>query len=575
MAARDVIRPATARPTCRPSPRMYKNKAKNAQEAHECIRPTDMGQRPRAARASSPTSAKLYDLIWKRSIASQMEAARFERTTVEIASADGRVGLRATGQVVTFDGFLKVYLEGRDDDEIDLSDDGDGGRLPQIVAGERGRQARRHPRAALHPAAAALHRGDAGQAHGGARHRPALDLRLDRLDDPGARVRPQGARTGSIPEDKGRLVTAFLANYFGRYVDYDFTADLEEDLDRVTTGEEDWKALLARFWTRLLRRARRDRGPAHHRGAREDQRGARAAPLPGDPRGPRAAALQGLRHRPALPARPRATARPSSAARTIPSAATPARSPAATTATPPASTARCSAPAPSAARSSRRSADAQPVTLQKGPYGFYVQLGEAAEGEKPRRASIPKGMDPAALDLERALELLSLPRLVGRHPEDGAAGRGRHRPLRPVREARQDLRQHPRRRGGLHHRHEPRDGAPGAEGPARRPAARRRSRCASSASIPTAARSRSTQGRYGPYVKWEKVNATLPKEIAPEAVTLDAGARARSPPSARRQAGAAQAAAKTAARKDRRRRRRPERRAPAQDAAPARRARPL
>ena len=89
-----------------------------------------------------------------------------------------------------------------------------------------------------------------------------------------------------FPEDKGRLVTAFLANYFRRYVDYDFTADLEEDLDRVTTGEEDWKALLARFWADFSAALGRDRGAAHHRGARQDQRGARSAPLPGDPEDP-------------------------------------------------------------------------------------------------------------------------------------------------------------------------------------------------------------------------------------------------------------------------------------------------
>ncbi|HRO13209.1 MAG TPA: type I DNA topoisomerase, partial [Amaricoccus sp.] len=135
MSARDVIKARYGADYVPSSPRMYKNKAKNAQEAHECIRPTDMGKHPDSIRLE-PDQWKLYDLIWKRSLASQMEAARFERTTIDIASADRAVGLRATGQVVTFDGFLKVYTEGRDDEDIDLSEDGDGGRLPNIVNGE-------------------------------------------------------------------------------------------------------------------------------------------------------------------------------------------------------------------------------------------------------------------------------------------------------------------------------------------------------------------------------------------------------------------------------------------------------
>ncbi|HMR61862.1 type I DNA topoisomerase, partial [Amaricoccus sp.] len=135
MAARDAIKDRYGESYLPKSPRMYKNKAKNAQEAHECIRPTDMAQSPDRLARLEPDQRKLYDLIWKRSIASQMEAARFERTTVEIADDAGRVGLRATGQVVTFDGFLKVYFEGRDD--VDLEAEGDDDRrLPRIVSGE-------------------------------------------------------------------------------------------------------------------------------------------------------------------------------------------------------------------------------------------------------------------------------------------------------------------------------------------------------------------------------------------------------------------------------------------------------
>ena len=505
---------------------MYKNKAKNAQEAHECIRPTDMARGTRSSLRLEADQRKLYDLIWKRTIASQMEAARFERTTVDVASADGAVGLRATGQVVTFDGFLKVYMEGRDDAEFDLSDDEDGGRLPQIVSGERadkrGVTPEQHftqPPPRYTEATLVKRMEELGIG------RPSTYASIVSTIQDREYVRKDKNRL--IPEDKGRLVTAFLSNYFGRYVDYDFTADLETDLDQVTTGDEDWKALLARFWARLLRRARRDRGPAHHRGARQDQRGARAAPLPEDARGSRAAPLQGLRHRAACRSRPRATARPSSAARTIPNAATPARSPATTRATR-RSTARCSASAPSAARSSRtRRAEAQPVTLHKGPYGYYVQLGEADGGRRSRRAPRSRrAWTPRRSTLERALELLSLPRLIGRHPEDGEPVEAGDRPLRALRQARQDLCQHPRRRGGLHHRHEPRGGAPRAEGAARARPRRAVKPLRELGEHPEGGAVAVYEGRYGPYVKWDKVNATLPKEIAPEAVTLDAGARA-------------------------------------------------
>ncbi len=114
MAARDEIKRRFGAAYVPDSPRMYKNKAKNAQEAHECIRPTDMAASPESLRLE-PDQKKLYDLIWKRTLASQMSAARLERTTVDVTSPDGQVELRANGQVVLFDGFLKVYSEGRDD----------------------------------------------------------------------------------------------------------------------------------------------------------------------------------------------------------------------------------------------------------------------------------------------------------------------------------------------------------------------------------------------------------------------------------------------------------------------------
>ena len=203
------------------APRIYKNKAKNAQEAHECIRPTDMGAAPDKLKLEADQK-KLYDLIWKRTLASQMEAARLERTTVDIASADAQVGLRATGQVMLFDGFLKVYEEGRDDDG-----DEDSASLPQITQGEaaekRGVTPDQHftqPPPRYTEATLVKRMEELGIG------RPSTYASIVTTIQDREYVTKDKNRL--IPEDKGRLVTAFLTNYFRRYVEYDFTADLEE-----------------------------------------------------------------------------------------------------------------------------------------------------------------------------------------------------------------------------------------------------------------------------------------------------------------------------------------------------------
>ncbi len=517
MAARDAIKARYGAAYVPSSPRMYKNKAKNAQEAHECIRPTDMAASPDKVRLEAD-QAKLYDLVWKRAIASQMEAARFERTTVDVASADGAVGLRATGQVVTFDGFLKVYMEGRDDAEFDLSDEEDGGRLPKIVNGEpaekRGVTPEQHftqPPPRYTEATLVKRMEELGIG------RPSTYASIVSTIQEREYVRKEKNRL--FPEDKGRLVTAFLSNYFGRYVDYDFTADLETDLDKVTTGEEDWKALLARFWadfsaalaeteglriTEVLDKINEVLEPHLFPKTPEDPEPRRCKVcgngLLSLKTSRNGSAFIGCSNYPECRyTRPLAGGDEGDA-------------------TLDGKVLGLGAPG---GEVFDEAAGSQPVTLHKGPYGYYVQLGEPVDGQKPPRSSIPKGMDPATLTLERALELLSLPRTIGRHPDDGApveAGIGRYGPFVKhgsiyaniadaeevftigMNRAMEVLAQKAQRAG--------RGGA--AVAPLRE-----------LGSHPDGGTVAVFAGRYGPYVKWEKVNATLPKEIAPEAVTLE------------------------------------------------------
>ena len=510
MAARDVIKTRYGDAYVPKSPRMYKNKAKNAQEAHECIRPTDMGQSPDRVRLE-PDQARLYDLIWKRSVASQMEAARFERTTVEIASADGAVGLRATGQVVTFDGFLKVYMEGRDDEEFELVDEEDGGRLPVIVSGERADKRSVTPEQHFTQAPpryteATLVKRMEELGIG----RPSTYASIVSTIQERDYVRKEKNRL--IPQDKGRLVTAFLESYFGRYLDYNFTADLEEDLDRVTTGDEDWKALLARFWTDFSA-ALGETSELRITDVLEKINEVLEPHLfpvtPEDPE-PRRCKVCGAGRLSLRTAR--------SGGAFIGCSNYP----------------ECRYTRPLAGEVEGGDAagpdgkllghddNGLPVTLRVGPYGLYVQLGEATgDAPKPKRASIPKGMDASAIDLARALDMLALPRLIGTHPEDGEkveASIGRFGPYVKHGKIYANLK-------------DPEEvltiGMNRAMEVLAQKAARGAGRGAAVKPLrelgqhPDGGDVGVYEGKYGPYVKWEKVNATLPKDTPAEAVTLE------------------------------------------------------
>ena len=305
-------------------PRFYSTKAKNAQEAHEAIRPTSLARNPGKLRLD-PDLGRLYELIWKRMIASQMESARIERTTIDLESSDGKTALRASGDVTLFDGYLAVYEEGRDDAEEEAVS-----KLPQVTQGAAAKVAAAHadqhfteppPRYSEASLVKKMEELGIGRP---STYASVLTVLRDR-----EYVTMEKNRF--IPADKGRLVTIFLEEFFLRYIEYDFTADLEEKLDLVSAGDLDWKALLREFW--------QDFHPKTEEVLKVSTRevldaldGALAPFLyppkadGSDPRAcPTTAALGGLASRPAGSGR-------SWAARTIRSAASPARSPRARTA---------------------------------------------------------------------------------------------------------------------------------------------------------------------------------------------------------------------------------------------------
>jgi DNA topoisomerase-1 len=503
MAARAEIERRFGEKYVPKSPRMYKNKAKNAQEAHECIRPTDMSLDPGKIRVADDQQ-RLYDLIWKRTLASQMEAARLERTTVDIGSRDAQVELRATGQVVTFDGFLKIYDQGRDDD-----DDDDGARLPQIMQGEPAEKKSVTPDQHFtqppprYTEATLVKRMEELGIGRPSTYASILTTIVDR-----GYVKKDKNRL--IPEDTGRLVTVFLSNYFRRYVEYDFTADLEEQLDDISAGSRDYKDVLARFWrdfsaaigetselriSEVLDKIDEVLAP-HLYPPRADGTDPRICPV----------CHQGRLHL--------KTARSGGAfigCGNYPECRY---------------TRPISVPADGEAAALDGTVlghdEGLEVTLRIGRFGPYVQKGEPTEDQpKPPRASLPKGWRPEQMDLEKALQLLSLPREIGPHPEDGApveAGIGRFGPFvkhnstyanlpevdevftigmnRAVEVLAQKL----------------------ARGPGRGAAAKA---LRSLGDHPDGGVVEVMPGRYGPYVKWGKVNATLTKDMDPETVTLE------------------------------------------------------
>jgi DNA topoisomerase-1 len=491
------------------APRQYVTKAKNAQEAHEAIRPTDFSLRPAEAKSILDSDqAKLYELIWLRTVASQMESGELERTTVDIAAKAGArtIDLRATGTVIKFDGFLTLYQEGEDD----AADEGDDKRLPAMSAGDalqkRAIEAGQHftePPPRYSEASLVKRMEELGIG------RPSTYASILQVLKDRGYVRIDKKRL--MPEDKGRVLTSFLESFFARYVEYGFTADLEEQLDRVSNNEIPWRDLLRDFWhdfaiavaeikdlrvAQVIDALNEMLGP-HLFPPRPDGVDPRQCPNCGGQLSLKLSKFGGFIGCTNYP--------------------------------------ECRYTRQLTGNGTNGGADGGTkvlgedpatgleVTLRSGRFGPYVQLGEAVEGEKPKRAGLPKGLTPDDVDLARALGLLSLPREIGKHPDDGEpilAGVGRfgpyvqHGKIYANLEAGDDVLTVGQNRavtliaekvakGPRNSRFAPQPGRPLGEHPDK--------------GGPIVVKS----GRYGPYVSHDGVNASLPSDKTPETVTLE------------------------------------------------------
>jgi DNA topoisomerase-1 len=539
------------------APRVYKNKAKNAQEAHECIRPTELSKAVDELKIIDADQRKLYDLIWKRTLACQMQSARLERTTVDIGSEDQQVTLRATGQVVLFDGFLKIYEEGRDDVVVDDDDK----RLPQVAQGEasdkrliKPEQHFTQPPPRYTEATLVKRMEELGIG------RPSTYASVVTTIQDRDYVRKEKNRL--IPEDKGRLVIAFLENYFRRYVGYNFTASLEEELDDVSAGERDYKDVLATFWrdfsasiaetselriTEVLEKINDVLAPHLFPMTEEG----------GDPRLCPNCNVGRLSMR---------TARSGGAfigCSSYPECKY-------TRAFGPPGIEDPNGIPPEGKYLGDDAGDK--ISAFKGRFGPYVQRGEVTEeNNKPPRQSIPKEWVPTEVNLEQALRLLSLPREIGPHPEDGImvwANIGRYGPYLKHAESTSH-------RGGTNANLEDIEsvfsvGMNHAVQLLAEKIASRGGRGVAAAPLRELGEHPDLggpinimKGKYGPYVKWEKVNATIPSEIEPEDLSIDQAVQlieeklAKSPakrkaapkkkPAAKKKAAAKKPAAKKAA----------------------------
>ena len=509
-AARNAIHDTFGSNYVPEKPRFYSTKAKNAQEAHEAIRPTDFKRKPDDIKKFLDSDQfKLYELVWKRAIASQMKSADIERTTVEIEAINGsdHANLRAVGSVVTFDGFIAAYFDQKDDDSADSED---SMRLPKMEADEELKKvsidALKHttePPARYSEATLIKKLEELGIGRPSTYASTLATLRdRDYVTIDKRRL---------IPEAKGRIVTAFLENFFNRYVEYDFTADLEEKLDLISDGKLSWKQVLREFWDAFnasvsdIKELRvsnvldvlNDALAPLAFPPREDGSDPRSCPLCHEGRLSlklgRYGAFVGCSNYPDCK-----YTRQLGSEDAKDSNATEQDGPTILGKTPD---------------------NGEDVILKIGRFGPYV---ECKHGDELKRAGLPKSWSPSEMNLEKALALLSLPREVGIHPETGKpimASIGRYGPYVS----------HDGQYANLETPEEVFDiginravsvlAEKQARGGARRGSTPKA--IATLGQHPDGGDVTVRDGRYGPYVNWGKINATLPKGKDPASVTLE------------------------------------------------------
>lgn len=404
--------------------RVYKTKAKNAQEAHEAIRPTDISRHPKdVAMYLDPTQLKLYELIWMRTIASQMASAILDQVSADISNPEKSVIFRANGSTIRFDGFLKVYQEGKDEDANDEQED-DEKILPPLVEGEGldlslvtpnqhfTQPPPRYSEASLVKKLEELSIG-----------RPSTYASIiNTLQD---RDYVKLEKKQFFPEDRGRIVTAFLLNFFPQYVEYSFTADLEQQLDDISGGRLEWKKVLTDFWGDFIKAVDEAKGLTitqvidrlnHDLDAmlfpeREDESDRHVCPKCKEGKlslklGKFGAFIGCANYPECQYTRKLSTVTDGQNEVSMD------------------------------ALNETKELGIDPktglmVTFRKGPYGFYFQWGEPVGKDKPKRVTLPKGVEPQNATLELALESGALPRTLGNHPATGEeiiAGVGRYGP---------------------------------------------------------------------------------------------------------------------------------------------------
>lgn len=385
----------------------YKNKTKNAQEAHEAIRPSDVMNTPKKMELKLDSDAyKLYELIWKRTVACQMNPAILDRVVVDAKSADGKILLRANGQVIQFDGFLKLYQESKDDSD----DDDENAILPNVETGESVEKKEIKP--AQHfttPPPRFTEASLVKKLEELGIGRPSTYANIIAVLQERKYVKVEKLRF--IPEDRGRIVTVFLENFFKKYVEYDFTAQMEEFLDDVSAGAMQWKKLLAGFWAKFIKNIDEVKPlqltevinkvdealSAHLFPPREDGSDPRICPKCGKGRLSikfgKFGAFLGCSNYPEC-----SYTKPLTDTKEEEEEA-------------------ANASAQKLASGEDKilcQMNEQNVYLRKGPYGYYVQLGDASGNtEKPKRCSLPKFVKPEEITAEQAQVLLSLPRDLG------------------------------------------------------------------------------------------------------------------------------------------------------------------